>query len=285
MDEHKGADHVIRGFNPSTIFANGFSLGSADLIQGGSLRVVGRTVSALLQHVVDEEGGRAFTGATIILPPISATKDTEVSVFNALIQATEELRGYELDELERPILPRLVRILHSPSLNIDDLLATAQKQGKRRLVAIASASQYRDPKLELIPTFGISSVRMNEDRWTPHVTSLCRLLVPIVEELDGYGLVHVMEAPAKRPSNSEQLVSVDNCYVTALFSETDLEGEFNFQTQKLKTMILQDRLLEVITELDDLGLAKGAQLHALAQLLAGTGRDRETLKIIEELLL
>ncbi|MFH7422662.1 hypothetical protein RA276_29070, partial [Pseudomonas syringae pv. tagetis] len=82
MDEQVTATkHVIQGFNTATLYGKGFNLGSADLIQGGSLReVVGRCVSALLLHLMDKDGRRIFKGATIILPPITIAKNKAESV-------------------------------------------------------------------------------------------------------------------------------------------------------------------------------------------------------------
>lgn len=285
MDEQVTATkHVIQGFNPATIYGKGFDLGTADLIQGGSLReVVGRCVSALLLHLVDKDGRRIFKGATIILPPTTVAKNTPESVFTALARATHELRGFELDEQEMLILRRLVLIVNSPSLEVADLLRTVQEQGERRLVAVADASQYRDPSIDLPTAFGVSAVRVGEDRWVPHVTSICRQLMPIVEELEGYGLIHAPEIPARKPANVELLLSVDNCYVATLHYEAAPEEVINSRAQAWRTMVLQGRLPDVMTELARLALPEGARLHALAQLLGGTGRDGETLEVIAQL--
>ena len=285
MDEpDKVAGHVITGFNPAELFGKGINLGCVDLMQGGSLReAVGRSVSALLLHAMDKDGRRAFIGATIVLPPAAATKHSEESVFIALARATKELRGFELDEQERPILRRLVRVVNSPSLEVADLLRAVQEQGERRLVAVADASQYRDPSIDLPVAFGASAVRVGEDRWAPHVASICRQLVPIVKGLEGCGLVHVPEVPAQKPANVELLLSVDDCYVATLRYKADPEETFNSRAQAWRTMVLQGRLPEVMTEIEVLELPEGARLHALAQLLRGTGRDSDTLDVIAQL--
>lgn len=285
MDKQdKTAGHVIGGFNPAELFGKGFNLGCADLIQGGSFpEVIGRSVSALLLHGVDKDGRRVFKGVTIVLPPATVTKHSEESVFSALARATTELRGFELDEDEKPILRRLVLVVNSPSLEVADMLRTVQDQGERHLVAIADASQYRDPSVDLPAGFGVSAVRLNEDRWVPHVASICRQLVPIVKRLEGHGLVHVPEVPAQKPTNVELLISVDDCYVATLQYEADPEEIFNSRAQVLRSMLLQGRLTDVMTEIDGLALPEGARLHALAQLLRGAGLDSEMLEVIAEL--
>ncbi|WP_440215875.1 CHAT domain-containing protein [Chromobacterium piscinae] len=285
MDEqNKASDHVVQGFNPAELFGKGFSLGSVDLIQGGSFReVVGRSVSTLLLQVKDKDGHPAFKEAAIVLPPVTATNHTMESVLTALAQAIKDLRGLELDEKEQTVLRRLVRVVNSPSLEVADLLRTLQEQGERCLVTVAAASQYRDITLDLPATFGISTVRIGEDRWVPHVASICRQLVPIVKELGSYGLVHVPEVPALKPENEELLCSVDDCYVATLHYEADPEEIFSLRVQAWKSMVLQGRLADVMKEIEGLALPDGARLHALAQLLRGTGRDGEMLDVIAQL--
>ena len=281
MDEQKPAFHGIQGFNPAEYFANGFNRGSADIIQGGSLReVVGRTVTGLLSAAIDEDGKYLFTGATIILPQITATEITKESAFESLILATQELQGNELTKTEKSNLRRHIRIVNTSSLNISDLLQIVHKEGNRRLIAVASASKYRDPKLDLPPSFGLTAVRQNEDQWAPHVTSIARQLVPILEELDGYGLVHVMETPAQSPANVELLSSIENVYVARLHYENSPDEELSAHAQKWKSMVLQGRISEVITELEDSALPIDAQLHVLIQLLRGTGHNKKTLDLI-----
>ncbi|MDE1713569.1 CHAT domain-containing protein (plasmid) [Chromobacterium amazonense] len=285
MDEQNEAtNHAVQGFNPAQLFGKGFNIGSADLIQGGSFReVVGRSVSALLLLVKDKDGHRVFKGAAIVLPPVTATNHTAESVFTALAQAIKDLRGFELDEQEQTALRRLVLVVNSPSLEVADLLSTLREQGKRCVVTVADASKYRDATLDQPATFGISSVRIGEDQWAPHVASICRQLVPIVKELEGYGLVHVPEVPAQKPQNVELLCAVDDCYVANLHYEADPEEVVSLRAQTWKSMVLQGRLADVMKEIEELALPDGARLHALAQLLRGTGRDGEMLDVIARL--
>lgn len=90
-EQDKAASHQIQGFNPAELFGKGFDLGCADLIQGGSFaEVVGRSVSSLLLHAVDKDGRDVFTGATIILPPVTVSRHTEESVFIAMTHAVKK---------------------------------------------------------------------------------------------------------------------------------------------------------------------------------------------------
>lgn len=283
-EQGKAAGHVIRGFNPADLFGKGFSLGCADLIQGGSFReALGRCVVSLLLHAVDGGGRRIFTKATIVLPPATATTYTEETVFSALAQATTELRGFALDEEEAPILRRLVNVVHSPSLEVASLMRVVEQQGQRCLISVADASKYRDLSLDLPVAIGLSAARVAEDRWAPHVTSLCRQLVAVVKHADSYGLVHVPDIPARQAANIEQLQSVDDCFVSTLRYEADPEEVFNASAQSWLSMLLQGRQQEVTKQLDELKLPEGARLHALAQLFQRAGRNAETLSVIAQL--
>lgn len=283
-EQDRAPTHVIQGFNPAELFGNGFDLGCVDLIQGGTFaEAVGRTVAALLLHTVGKDGLSPFKGATIVLPPQDVTPNSEDSVFIPLAQAVKDLRGFCLEEKEELILHRLVHVVHSTSLDTVDLLRIVQEHGEGRLVAVAAASQYQDPSLEPTAAFGVSAVRVSEDRWAPHVTSICRQIVPIVKKLLGYGLVHVPDVPARKQANVELLLSVDDCYVATLQYEADPKEIFNSRAQAWRSMVLQGRLPEVTHEINALALSDGARLHALALLLRGTGRDDEVLNIIVQL--
>jgi len=283
-EQDKGSGHVIDGFNPAELFGKGFNLGCVDLIQGGTLReVVGRSVAALLLHVTDQEGRRVFTKATIVLPPNTATKHTTESVLTALEKAINELRGSEVNEKEKSTLRRIITIINTSSLEVADLLRTLEQQGKRCLVAVVDASHYRDSSIDLPMEFGISAVRLEEDRWVPHVTSICQRLVTVVKALDGYGLVHVAEIPAQKRPNTEMLCSVDDCYVMNLRYDTDPEEVFSSRAQVWKSMVLQGRLIEAKAEIDELNLPDGPRLLVLAQLLQSAGQDSETLDVVTQL--
>ena len=129
---------------------------------------------------------------------------------------------------------------------------------------MADASQYRDPSIDLPATFGVSAVRIGEDRWVPHVTSVCQQIVHVAKAQDGYALIHVPEVPAQKQANVELLLSVDDCYVATLQYEADPEEIFNSRAQAWKLMALQGRLSEVMTEIDSPALADGVRLRARA---------------------
>jgi hypothetical protein len=283
-EQDKAAGHTIQGFDPAELFGKGFNLGCADLIQGGSFQdVVGRSISALLLNLKDKDGRSIFKDVTIVLPPATVTKHTEESVFTALAQAIKELRGFELDAQEEAVLRRHVHVVNSPSLEVTDMLRTMQEQGERCLIAIADASLYRDSSLDLPAAFGASAVRLDEDRWVPHVVSISRKLVPILKELEGYAVIHTPGIPAQKPTNVELLFSVDDCYVASLQYEADPEEVLSSRAQVWKSMVLQGRLPEVKTEIEGLAVPDSTRLHVLAQLLQGTGRDTEMLEIIAQL--
>lgn len=121
---------LTNGFDPRCLFQNGFSFGEADLVQGGSFReVVGRTLLALLSARRSNEGSLVFKHATVILPPIVATKLTESSLHIALKKSLQELRGGLAEESEIEELIRKIKVIYAPSLMVSDLVHLVDQQG------------------------------------------------------------------------------------------------------------------------------------------------------------
>lgn len=284
MSEHPRNNHEIQGFDPIVLFGRGFDMGCIDLVIGGSLReVVGRVIAFLLMGAKDKEGQRVFKGATIFLPPAEATTITEEKVFAALIKATHEVRGFPVESDEEKVLRRIVRVLHVPSLVVADLVRMVQDEGKRRLVAVAEASRFRDPNVALPTALGATATRLPEDRWTPHVTSLCRQVVSAVQSIDSYAVVHAEEVPARKSSNKQQLISVDDCYVLELTYGGSVEEVLAERSESWVSLAIQGRLEEVETELEGLDISAGTKLHMLVQLVNRTGRKRDTLHLLKQL--
>lgn len=278
--------NAIPGFDPTSLFGSGFSLGSADLIQGGSFKeAVGKTICALLFMLRNHVGNSPIKGATVILPPAIVTEDTTESVLNAMVFAAKELKGSELSEQEKTNLRQLVRVIHSPSLEIADLIRTVQEQGpvERHAIIVADANQYQDNTLALPVKHGISAIRLSEDKWAPHVASLCKQLVTIVKEQEGYGLIHIPYESAQVQANKELLTSVDDCYVSVIYQEGDPLETCNSRMPFWRSMAIRGLLHELETEIDTLSLTKTTKLHLLIQLLQGTGRDPEMLEYIEQI--
>lgn len=284
MSEETHHNRKIQGFDPSVLFKKGFNVGCANLVVGGSLReVVGRILATLLPGVHDKERRPFFSGATILLPPAEATEFSEEKVFAALLRATLEMRGFPVDDEEEKVLRRIVRVLHAPSLVIADLVSKVQEQGQRRLIAVAEASRFRDPAVNLPVAFGATATRLSEDRWTPHVTALCRQLVSAVQGMETYALVHVSEVPAQKLANRQQLLSVDGCDVLELTYENDMEEVLSTRSEAWVSMAVQGRLEQVERELGGLDLSEGTKLHLLVQLMNRTGRKSDTLDLLRRL--
>lgn len=274
----------VEGFNPSEIFSKGFSLGTIDLIQGGSFEeVVGRTVIALLMHVVDEDGKRPFVGVTVVLPPASATTLTADSVYEALASGIAGLTGVAANDEQLAFLKRMTQVVSSPTLEIADLEATISAQGQHRLVAIAEASLYRDDNIEEPAAFGVSAVRTSEDLWAPHVARLCRLTVSAVQATIGYAVAHVDETPATQERNVDLLTSVDGCYVVALVSKPDAKDKVEQNAQRWISLVLRGEMAAVVAEIEEMQLPDINRLHLFAQLFSRAGRTNEALDALAQL--
>lgn len=244
-------------FNPLSFFEGGFCLGSADLIQGGTFgEVVGGVVVTLLCAIRDGDGKPPVKKIVIILPPIGITKYTEDDVFSELSRAAVTYLGTDFSEHEMSVLHRVICVVHSTSLEVSNLIMMAQELGgdEHQAIVIADASQYRDNSITLSENNGVSAVRLAEDRWVPHVVSICRHLVSIVKSVDGYGLIHVLEVPAQKPDNEEQLMSIDDCYVAVLTFKDDPAEVFYSQAQHWRAMVLQGKVQEVKDEISTLAI-------------------------------
>lgn len=275
----------VQGYDPRVLFAQGFNLGTADLIQGGSFsEVIGRTVIALMMGLADENSKSPFSGVSVILPPASATSLNDEAVFAALAAGTKALRGSEPSAQELEFLRGRVRIVNCPTLDMADLEASILSEGVRRLVAVASASIYRDLYIEPPSAFGISAVMTSEDLWVPHVTSLCLRCVAVVKGSGGYAVIHVEESPATQPHNTEQLASVDDCYVACLALKHDEKEEVDRRAHRWLALALSGEISVAIAEIDSLQLSEVNHHHVLAQLYSRASMHDDAIATMIQLL-
>lgn len=275
----------IEGFDPRELFAQGFSLGAADLIQGGSFaEVVGRTVIYLLLFLRDENDKPPFAGVSVILPPTSATTLTADSVHEALAAEFVTLTGTPLTDKVSAFLKRMTRVENSQTLEVADLEAIITQQGQHNLVAVAEASLYRDDNIEVPAAFGVSAVRTSEDLWAPHVARLCHLSVSAAQATMGYVLIHVDETPVTLKRNLDLLTSVDGCYVAALVREPDAKDKVEQNAQRWISLVLRGEMAAVLTEIEEMQLSDINRLHILAQLFSRAGRSDESIDALTQLI-
>lgn len=276
----------IEGFDPNILFAHGFDLGTADLIQGGSFEeVFGRTAISLLLYLKDENGKTPFAGVVVVLPPTSVTTLTADSVYEALASGYLALTGTALNDKGSEFVNRMTHVVNSPTLDVADLEATVTAQGQQRLVAIAEASLYRDDTIEEPAAFGVSAVRTSEDSWVPHVARLCHFIVSAVQATMGYAVVHLDETPATKPNNVDLLTSVDGCYVAVLASEPDAKDKVEQNAQRWVSLVLRGEMASVVAEIEEMQLSDINRLHLLAQLCIRAGKIDDALNALTQLTL
>jgi len=276
--------HSVKGFDPSKLFRQGINLGSIDLIQGGSFtEIIGRVIPSLWMNTTNKSGKSPFSGISIILPPTTSTRLTPVSVLQSMASGILAIRGSEPDSEELKILKRIVNVVNCSTLEVTELVRTAENEGRHRLMAIAEASKYRDQSITLQPVFGVSAIRTSEDLWAQHVTLLCRQCVSIANKAEGYALIHVADIPATRPENVKLLCSVDNCFVTCVGNKQDPEEIINQRAQKWLSMVLIGKTAEAVVEIDQLKITDVDRLHILVQLFQSAGKNEETLDHIEQM--
>lgn len=277
-------EESIGEYDPGRLFEKGFALGTIDLIIGGSFsEVVGRTVSALMLYLTDADGNKPFSGVSVILPPASATVLNDVAVFDALIAGTKFMRGSEPSAEEIESLKKIVRVLNCPTLDTIDLEATILKEGRQRLVAVASGSLYCDLSIEPPSAFGVSAVLTSEDLWIPYVASLCRRCVAAVNGLGGYVLIHAEESPVTQQHNIDQLVAIEYCNVTCLGTKRDKKREVDRLSSRWLALALTGQIAVAIAEVESLQLPEVNQLHLLAQLFSRAEMYSESITTITQL--
>lgn len=278
---------VTQEFKPSELFKDGFFLESIELILGGPpLEVIGKVAIFLMGSYATEEGESIFSsGATIILPPMAASKINESAVREAIIAAFKVVCGYSPDDKKQAFLKRLFRVIHCTTLDAEDLVDLVLRESAgRRLVAIADGSKYRDAKVSLPTPVGISSVQAQEDQWVPHVAGLCQRCVAAVRQTKSYAFIHVDEIPPQNPELEAMLVAVDGCYPCYLRYQVDLEEEIVARRAQVWTSwVLSGKSNEAVSEIQDLDISECSRLHLMLQLMYRCDRREEALALVQHL--
>lgn len=277
-------EHQIEGFDPRAMFTGGLELETIDLLVGGAFRpILGRTLMCVMWSARDPEGQHLFRQSSVILPPANATELNEHKVLQAAADAILALRGTEPNEKEWQYLRRAIRVVHSTTLEAAEIEAVIKNEGSRRLIAVAEASKYRDLSIPASMVFGLSAVRVSEDRWVPHVAALSKHCVEAVRATGGYAIVHVAETPPENPAHQALLADVDGCYPVNLIDDGDKEAIVNRRAADWVSLAVRGLIGEAIQEINDLGLPEAQRLMLLVQLQVRAGLNDEALNSIEQL--
>ena len=273
-----------RGFMPSELFKNGFTLKSVDLIQGGTFHeVMGKTVIFLLCSLQSKDGKRPFTAATVILPPVVASKLDEKSVHQALVAGIDSLRGVCPDDNERAYLKKHVRVVHCATLETADLAELVARESEGRMVAVAAGSKYRDASVSLPVPVGLSGVRTAEDQWVPHVARLCERCVSAVHQTGSYAFIHVDETPPQNAELEAMLVAIEDCYPVSIRVQDDPEEVVVRRASHWVFWALEGKVDDAVSEIQALKISESSRLHLVLQLMYRADRCDEALALLERL--
>lgn len=273
-----------QGFDPRELFKHGLTLKSVELIQGGTFReVIGRTVICLMGARQGPEERRMFSGATVILTPVGASKIDEHSVYEALAAGLEALRGTSPDDAERAFLKKYVRVIHCTTLEAADLAELVARESDGRLVAVADGSKYRDASVSLPAPVGLSGVRTAEDQWVPHVARLCERCVAAVRQTESYAFIHIDEMPPQSPELNAMLVAIEDCYPVSLQTDDDPECFVTRRAPLWVSWILAGKVDDAVNEIQSLKIAESSRLLLLLQLMYRAGRHEESLALLQKL--
>lgn len=272
-------------FDPAVLFNHGFNfLSSIDLIQGRFFReVVGRTIIYTMNLRKKQDGERVFYGATVILPPPGATRINEESVYEALTAGYQALWKIQPNEDVIAFLKKYVRVIRCLTLEAADLSELVALESRGRLVAIADGSKYRDGSVSMPEIVGMSSVRMAEDYWVPHVAGLCQRCVAAVRQTEGYAFVHVEETFSQNPELEAMLVAIEDCYPYLSRVLEDPNEYINNNFQLWVSWALTGKTDEAIREIQTLKISESSRLHLMVQLMFRADLPEDTLAWIQKL--
>lgn len=284
MEETSKDAVLTQGFQPGELFKNGFTLESVELIQGGTFReVIGRTVIFLMSACQGQEGKRMFPAATVILPPVEASKVDVNSVHEALAAGIKSLRGASPEDEERVFLEKYVRVIHCATLEAADLAELVVRESDGRLVAVADGSKYRDALVSLVAPVGLSGVRTAEDQWVPHVAGLCERCVAAVRQTGSYAFIHVDETSPQNPELEAMLVAIEDCYPVFFRTQDDPEEIVVRRAPLWVSWALGGKVDDAVSEIQSLKLTESSRLQLLLQLMYRAGRHDETLALLQQL--
>lgn len=272
-------------FDPALLFNHGFNFfSSIDLIQGRFFReVVGRTIIYTMNLRKKQDGERVFFGATVILPPAGATKINEESVYEALSVGYEALWKIQPNEEVIAFLKKYVRVIRCLTLEAADLSELVALESSGRLVAIADGSKYRDSSVSMPEIVGLSSVRMAEDYWVPHVAGLCQRCVAAVRQTDSYAFVHVEETFSQNPELEAMLVAIEDCYPYLSRVLEDPNEYVNNNFQRWVSWALAGKTDDAIREIQTLKISESSRLHLMVQLMFRADLPEDALALIQKL--
>jgi hypothetical protein len=284
VDTEPQSTPAVVGFDPWSVLAE-ITLGSMGLLLGGiSSKVLGRLLNKSLGLRYAETSNEVFTGFTVVLPPKGATALSEQTVFNALSAAFMELDGIELKDTHLAKFRSSIEVVHSPSLQIPDLVAVVNIVGRNHFIFVAEAGKYRSNDVHLPPIFGVSAVRSPEGIWVRHVAILGQKLVSAAQSGEGYVFVHVTEAPPQRVEAQALLQEIDCDIWHAEIEGGNREQEVSRNAERWVKMAVLGLIDEIRDEIEALALDDLTKKHLLAQLLDRSGKEDELLSVIGEML-
>lgn len=271
-------------FDPRELFKHGLTLESIELIQGGTFReIIGKTVICLMLARQGPKGKRMFSGATVILAPVGASKVDEHFVHEALTAGLEALRGTSPDDKERAFLKKYVRVVHCATLEAADLAELVVRESDGRFVAVADGSKYRDASVSLPAPVGLSGVRMAEDQWVPHVAGLCERCVAAVRQTASYAFVHVDETPPQNSELEAMLVAIEGCYPVFIRVQDDPDEFVIRRAPHWVSWALRGKVDDAVSEIQALKISESSRLHLMFQLMYRADRHDEALELLQQL--
>lgn len=275
---------TTESFDPNLIFNEKFTLGTIDLVQGGTLRqIIAPVIAGSYFFRKKSNNERVLSEILLILPPENIPTLTTPEIYESLYESVAKITGEPTVEKAQEYIRKSVRIATCQSLQFVDLFNLISSAGNNALIIISSAELYRAKHISRPPKFGLTATHTREDDWVPHIAVLCQYCVKITKDIGSYALLHVSDGPAKSISNQNILCSIDDCYVFEFIDKGSPEEILVKNADRWLRMAVGAQLNQAIDEINNLTVSDLNKKLLTVQMFHRAKSKEELSKLLYEL--
>lgn len=274
----------IENFDQRLIFNEHFTLGTIDLVQGGSFRKIIASIiieSYFIRKKATTE--EIFSERIIILPPKSIATLTAFEIYKSLFESATILTGALITDELQEYIRQTVRVETCQTLQFTDLLGLIASAKKSAFIIITEAELYRSKDIVPPPKLGLTATRTSEDDWVPHIEALCQSCVKTAKDIEGYALVHVSDEPAKGTNNRNILKGIDDCYVIEFIDMDSPDEALANNAERWVRMAVGSKPNQAIDEINNLKVSDLSKKLLIAHILHRAKNNNDLLKLLYEL--
>ena len=260
-----------------------FNFGAADIFCFG--RNTAAVVSELvfLLSMISENGSRAIRKFVVVIPPSdgSGFGITEERIRTGFADTVARLRGRPLDDKERAIAAKMLKVVQSPDLEIGSAIGTIEQAGERAAVIYCQAARYRDQSMPPPPVG--EAARLDEDSWALHLRNFAEAAVAAAKMGECYVGFDAGEPQPKRRENVDILGSVSDCGVLTATIDADPDELIAQYGDEWLANAKAGRVGDVIASIEALPFSMDAHKGALkAQMFHRAGLAIQAVEIVRQ---